>query len=1002
MTEEGEIDNQSETLAPMEPELGEIADEENEDNLQREKMTIGSKLFETEPELGEIAEAEESPVKEEPTEVDDNEQKYPEIIDSDSEESQQEGKWPNDALDYYDDVAQVDYPTAAAFKQSSKQPPPPCFLETDSGVSIDSKTSNGTLQSIQPTKTKPPPPPCFLETNEEYLLAEKRVLKRLREVQPEEEIYQQNVSKKTKTSLGGKSAKVMPSPLEKYKNPMEYFNHLFGGALPPVTYETIHHPASNTPTFKAKTMVNGRQYEGTGQNKKDAKQAMAADFIGYHQSQELAQKLLYMYHNQNAAGGGQSVQIATAYKLPASRSTAAPVTTQSSTMSHFSLWQNEDQTSYLHRLFGSRLEFSDPQTNRTRHGTIVSINLNIRDLPDSGSFRGEGSTIEDAQEHASALALRMLKRQPNLIKDLEQKASEAAAEYNFASDITSEPSFNDPTMQTSAPSYFTNLAQSPVANKYPQYKLSQIPSKMPKVEALEKRLKEPNTNPVSVLNEIAGPALQYYIVEERGEKQQKEFVIKALYNGEEYYATGRSKKDAKFKVAVQILHKHFGISNPANVANTSVAGEEAPAGDPYALTHFEFANQIQKLVKDKFMELTRTSNYNKYKVIAGVVMTTNEEWDDYRLISVTTGTKTVKGENLSTSGTSLHDCHAEVLSRRCLRKYLFSELSKISLNSTTAGTIYEEVLAEAPGGGGKKAVSGYRVRRGIRFHLYINTTPCGDARIFSPHEVAEGNDSHPDRKNRGLIRVKIEAGEGTIPSTNEDFGIQTFDGVIAGQRLLNMSCSDKVLRMNVLGLQGGLLSWFIEPVYLSSIVIGSFYHADHMERAVVSRFKAPEVQSLIPKTPTDHRRQSAQQSPAMNGGAGTSLVPPFMLYRPLLCSVDIPEARQASKSLPYAMNWTCMDEEMEVVDTGNGRVVETGRVSCVSKQSMFNYFKQLLENDISMRSPALTNEKEPRTYRDCKMHSSDYFQSKKAFIRKMQANDLGKWLSKPQEVDGFS
>ena len=84
-------------------------------------------------------------------------------------------------------------------------------------------------------------------------------------------------------------------------------------------------------------------------------------------------------------------------------------------------------------------------------------------------------------------------------------------------------------MQTSAPSYFTNLAQSPVANKYPQYKLSQIPSKMPKVEALEKRLKEPNTNPVSVLNEIAGPALQYYIVEERGEKQQKEFVIKVTY-----------------------------------------------------------------------------------------------------------------------------------------------------------------------------------------------------------------------------------------------------------------------------------------------------------------------------------------------------------------------------------------------------------------------------------------------------------------------------------------
>ena len=57
-------------------------------------------------------------------------------------------------------------------------------------------------------------------------------------------------------------------------------------------------------------------------------------------------------------------------------------------------------------------------------------------------------------------------------------------------------------------------------------------------------------------------------------------------------------------------------------------------------------------------------------------------------------------------------------------------------------------------------------------------------------------------------------GEGTIPSTNEDFGIQTFDGVIAGQRLLNMSCSDKVLRMNVLGLQGIYTSLFLPSFIL--------------------------------------------------------------------------------------------------------------------------------------------------------------------------------------------
>ena len=29
----------------------------------------------------------------------------------------------------------------------------------------------------------------------------------------------------------------------------------------------------------------------------------------------------------------------------------------------------------------------------------------------------------------------------------------------------------------------------------------------------------------------------------------------------------------------------------------------------------------------------------------------------------------------------------------------------------------------------------------MRFHLYINTAPCGDARIFSPHESSSNSNS---------------------------------------------------------------------------------------------------------------------------------------------------------------------------------------------------------------------------------------------------------------------
>lgn len=78
---------------------------------------------------------------------------------------------------------------------------------------------------------------------------------------------------------------------------------------------------------------------------------------------------------------------------------------------------------------------------------------------------------------------------------------------------------------------------------------------------------------------------------------------------------------------------------------------------------------------DKFAEITQNiENYNRRKVLAGIVMIENNDINTAKVISVSTGTKCVNGEHMSITGTVLNDSHAEIVSRRCLVDFFYDQL----------------------------------------------------------------------------------------------------------------------------------------------------------------------------------------------------------------------------------------------------------------------------------------------------------------------------------------
>ncbi|XP_019378852.1 PREDICTED: double-stranded RNA-specific editase 1 isoform X2 [Gavialis gangeticus] len=578
-------------------------------------------------------------------------------------------------------------------------------------------------------------------------------------------------------------------------------------------------------------------------------------------------------------------------------------------------------------------------------------------------FEGSGPTKKKAKLHAAEKALRSFVQFPNASEAHLAMGRTLSVNTDFTSDQADFPDtlfngFETPVQSDNSFYLGSNgdgsfsssgdysLSASTVASNLIQ---SPLPTPSPYPSTSGK-------NPVMILNELR-PGLKYEFLSESGESHAKNFVMAVAVDGQTFEGSGRNKKLAKARAAQSALASLFNMQLDQTPSRQPIPSEGLQLHLPQVL-----ADAVARLVVDKFSDLTDnfTSPHARRKVLAGVVMTTGTDVKDAQVISVSTGTKCINGEYMSDRGLALNDCHAEIISRRCLLKFLYTQLEFfLSSKDDQQKSIFI-----------KSERGGFKLKENVQFHLYISTSPCGDARIFSPHEAAQEDqgDRHPNRKARGQLRTKIESGEGTIP-VRSTTTIQTWDGVLQGERLLTMSCSDKIARWNVLGIQGALLSLFVEPIYFSSIILGSLYHGDHLSRAVYQRIA--EIEDL----------------PTL-----------YTLNRPLLSGISNAEARQPGKAPNFSVNWTVGDTGLEVINATTGKD-EMGRASRLCKQALYSRWIRIhAKLSCSLRSKIL----KPNLYHETKQVATEYQTAKECLFKAFLKAGLGAWVEKPIEQDQFS